>query len=401
VDLGLALLSDAMVPAVPRGEGTRVARMPLSPPLAPPLDTLPEGLPAEDAPPGEPGTDLPYFVAAPSPAVDEASPMSSLRIPAPLIRLLPTLTAAPGARPPGDVPTEASLLEGSLLEGGLPEGLDEAPSRRPGRSDNFRAQPPPPPGRPLLVGDARPPVKPVEELVPPDLEQVEGQEELAHRFASDAALLAAHLQPARASGSERAQRLWAFYAAYAEAAAGKPPQPEAKAAFREALEGQGFAQLRDARTGESGVERGLWVLASRTPEEARERGASVRLEPPPEVRHSEAAVRKDAPPAERASEQALALPTGARTSEAVRGLAVPVALEAQRPGSQEAEDDPTKPRRERPRKLGPMTLWNVLHRFRADPEDSAVLQAQWDRATFGAVLALAAIALITVALVSL
>ncbi|NPC86101.1 Immediate early protein ICP0, partial [Pyxidicoccus fallax] len=281
----------------------------------------------------------------------------------------------------------------------VPEG---PPSTRPGRGDNFAAQQQQQMGRPTLVGDARPPVKSVEELVPPGLEQVEGQEELGLRFTSDAALLAAHLKPSQLSGSERANRLWAFYAAYAEAAAGKPPQEEARAAFREGLESQGFAELRDANTGQDGVERGLWVLASRTPEEARERAASVRLEPPPDVRHSEAAARKDAPTAERASDPALALQAGARHAEAMRGMAVPVALEA-RKSEDEEEDDPSKPRRDRhrDRKLGKMMLWNVLHRFRSDPEDGAVAQAQWDRATFGAVLALAAIALIVIALVSL
>jgi hypothetical protein len=263
---------------------------------------------------------------------------------------------------------------------------------RKSRGDNFRTQQPPPPGRPPLVGDARPPVKSVKELVPPGLKEAAGQEALAHRFASDAALLAAHLKPSQLSGSERATRLWAFYAAYAEAAAGKPPQEEAKAAFREALEGQGFAELRDAHTAENGVDRGLWVLASRTPDEARERSAAVRLEPPPDVRHSEAAARQ-----EPTAEQALALQN--RTPDGVRGTVVPVPLESRKP--EEQEEDPTKPRRERNRKLGPMMLWNVLHRFRAGEEDGAVAEAQWERATFGAMLALAAMALIIAALVSL
>ncbi|MFP2927786.1 Immediate early protein ICP0, partial [Pyxidicoccus sp. 3LG] len=162
--------------------------------------------------------------------------MSSFRITSELARIL---------RSPGSTGPVA-----------VPQGPDapQAPTR-PGQDDNFRTQQPAPTGRPALGGEERGPVKSVEELVPPGLEQVAGQEELAHKFASDAALLAAHLKPSQLSGSERATRLWAFYAAYATAAAAKPPQEEAKQAFREALQGQGFAELRDARTAENGVDR--------------------------------------------------------------------------------------------------------------------------------------------------
>ena len=153
--------------------------------------------------------------------------------------------------------------------------------------------------------------------------------------------------------------------------------------------------MRDANTQQNGVERGLWVLAARTPDEARERAAAVRLEPPPDVRHSEAASRQDGQP----GEQALSLPSGARHSEALRGMHVPVALENREANQEEDPEDVRK--RKTNRRLGKMMLWNVLHRFRSDPEDGAVAEANWDRATFGAMLALAAIALIVAALVSL
>jgi hypothetical protein len=302
--------------------------------------------------------------------------MSAFRIPSALGRLLTT------------------SLGGGEASRRAPQPKEAGP--RPRQGDIFRNPPPPPAGRPPLAGDERPPVKSVEELVPPGLEETAGQEELGHRFGSDAALLAAHLKPSQLSGSERATRLWAFFAAYAETAAAKPPQEEAKAAFKEALESQGFAELRDAHTQENGVDRGLWVLNARSPDEARERAASVRLEPPPDVRHSEAASRQDTP----AADQATALPSGARASEALRGMHVPIALEA-REANVEAEDPEEVRNRKTNRRLGKRMLWNVLHGFRSDPEDGAVAEANWDRATFGAMLALAAIALMVAALVSL
>lgn len=302
--------------------------------------------------------------------------MSSFRIPSALTRLLPTSGGSGAGLPPTSQPKDAGT--------------------RPGQGDVFRTQQPQPSGRPPLAGDERPPVKSVEELVPPGLEEAAGQEELGLRFASDAALLAAHLKPAQLSGSERATRLWAFFAAYAETAAAKPPREEAKAAFKEALEGQGFAELRDANTQQNGVDRGLWVLEARSPDEARERAASVQLEPPPDVRHSEAASRQDMQP----TEQPLSLPPGARQSEALRGTHVPVTLES-REAHPDAEDPEDVRKRRTNRRLGPTMLWNVLHRFRSDPENGAVAEANWERATFGAMLALAAIALIVAALVSL
>ena len=53
------------------------------------------------------------------------------------------------------------------------------------------------------------------------------------------------------------------------------------------------------------------------------------------------------------------------------------------------------------KRLGPQMLWNVLHRFRASPEESAQMQATWNRVAFGAVLALVGLALVGVVLMSL
>ncbi|AEI64441.1 hypothetical protein [Corallococcus macrosporus] len=310
--------------------------------------------------------------------------MPSFRIPAVIDRALRSLEGGGGARRPEGPDTPGPRN---------PEWGRPAVQPRP--NDNFRPQLPPP-LHPPVGGQERPPVKPVAELVPPGLEDTPGQEALGQRFASDAALLASHLAPPRVSGSERATRLWAFYTAYAAAAARHPPEPEAREAFREALEGQGFAELRDTHTGEDGVTRGLWVMEARTPAEARTRAAEVRLEPPPEVRHSEEA-------AARSAEPPLAQAVGVHTAATLSG--VPVPTPSPRDEAPPAEDDSRDQdgRRERgtERRLGARMLWNVLHRFRSGPEDGAVAQAQWDRLTLGALLALLGIALGVAALVSL
>lgn len=312
--------------------------------------------------------------------------MSSSRIPTDLGRPIRLPVSLPGdvPRPGGSGPL---LPETGPLPGvGILAPLDD---------DGFRSQGPGF-GHPPLGGQERAPVRKVSELVPPGLEELSGQEELGQRFGSDAALLASHLKPSQLPGTERATRLWAFFAAYAEAAASHPPQKEGTEAFRESLKGQGFAELRDANSGRDGVTQGLWVLAAQTPTEARERIASVRLEPPPEVLHSEAAVRKDS-----AAEGGLAV--SARSAEQLRGGPAPLGFR-----TQEAEEDPDarrdsdgQRRRSSGKRLGPMMLWNVLHRFRASEEDGAVAQGQWDRLAFGAMLALVGIALVVLALVSL
>ncbi|NOK05837.1 Immediate early protein ICP0 [Myxococcus xanthus] len=311
-------------------------------------------------------------------------PMSSFRIPNVIDRALRSLGGGGGTR----------RLEGPGAPG--PQPQDWGPSAQPPRpGDNFRPRLPPS-LHPPMGGQERAPVKSVAELVPPGLEDTPGQEALGQRFGADAALLASHLSPPQVSGSERATRLWAFYTAYATAAARHPPQPEAREAFREALEGQGFAELRDAHTGEDGVTRGLWVMEARTPAEARTRAAEVRLEPPPEVRHSEEA-------AARPAEQPLVQAAGARAATAFHGPVMPALRPRDEASSSEdaQQDGDAQRRRGTNRRLGARMLWNVLHRFRAGPDDGAVAEGQWDRVTFGALLVLLAIALAVAALVSL
>jgi len=303
------------------------------------------------------------------------------------IRIPPRVTlpgAEGGPRAPGEAGPPSSGLEGVVDVPPVVTVQDDFGGEAPTLS----------PGKPTLGGQERTPVRAVKELVPPGLEKAADQETLGKRFGSDAALLAALLKPSQSSSSERAERLWAFFAAYAESAAALPQQKEGQAAFRDALKGQGFAELRDARTGQDGVTQGLWVLSSRTPDEARERAASVRLEPPPEVRHSEAAARSG----QAAGPSAL----GTQHSvEVLRGGPAPLGL-ASRDVEEDADVRDAEGRRSRThRRLGPRMLWNVLHRFRSDPEDGAVAQGQWDRVAFGALLFLAGIALVVLALVSL
>ncbi|WP_338277999.1 Immediate early protein ICP0 [Corallococcus caeni] len=232
----------------------------------------------------------------------------------------------------------------------------------------------------LGAGEARGPVLDVESLIPSDLKDLEGQLAVGKRFASDGALLAAQVRPSSLPSSDRVARLWAFFAAYAEAAAWHPPAPEGRAAFAQALKDQGFAGLQDAHTGQDGVEAGLWVMDAPTPEEARERADAVRLEPPPDVRHSEQAA-----PLTPGLYQPLPGPFVRRDAQ-----------------GQPLQNDDPHDRNRTDRRLGGRMFWNVLHAFRAgeDTEDSAVSQAQWDRMVFGAVLAMVGLALAAIALVS-
>jgi hypothetical protein len=53
------------------------------------------------------------------------------------------------------------------------------------------------------------------------------------------------------------------------------------------------------------------------------------------------------------------------------------------------------------KRLGANMLWNVLHRFRASPEDSAIEKEKFSQLAFGAILAFVGLMLVGILLVSL
>ncbi|WP_052420660.1 hypothetical protein [Hyalangium minutum] len=157
-------------------------------------------------------------------------------------------------------------------------------------SDLFGAKAPTTANRPAFrTSQVKGPLRPVEDLIPKNLNKLEDQATVAKRFASDLPLLNQQVRPSDLPPSERALRMWAFFTAYAEAAAGQEPMPEGQELFDKALEKEGFGEFRDKHTGQDGVKAGKWVLQSGSPEEAKERAEQVELEPPPEVLLSEAA----------------------------------------------------------------------------------------------------------------
>ncbi|MCY1033995.1 Immediate early protein ICP0 [Corallococcus sp. BB11-1] len=321
-----------------------------------------EGLPG-----GSPGGEGPEAGALPEGA--EVGPQS-LRVPLPR-------PGGPGTpRGPG-APRGPRAEPGTGFE---PPRAPGAPPQQRKVKDGFRTPEQPTSASPYLgAGEARGPVLDVESLVPGDLQGLEDSPAVAKRFASDGALLFAQVRPASLPSSERVARLWTFFAAYAEAAARHPPTPEGKAAFAQALKDQGFAQLQDPSTGQTGVEAGLWVLDAPSPEEARERAKDVQLEPPPDVRHSEQAA-----PMTPGLYQPMPRPFIRRDEH---GQPLPPGDPDRRGGSDG--------------KLGGRMFWNVLHRFRAGPEEEdALAEGQWDRMVFGAVLAITGVALAVIALVS-
>lgn len=317
--------------------------------------------------------------------------------------------AGHGPKGPGTSPisTTNSTFEGA--------GTPRTPEPRPGlRDDGFGGMARRASGGLLGGGEARVPVRPVRDLVPAKLAEPSRQEVVAQRFASDTALLSGQLQPRSLPGSERTQRLWAFFIAYAEAAAAQEPHPDTPEIFLATLEEYGLGAWHDAATGQDALALARWILAAPTPEEARARAESIQLEPPPEVllaesapapEHAEApspqAPRelRDSAFTESAERPALERTAGRAQPDGVLHPPVPslsrdgrAEADARVPGSRLSGTD---------KRLGPHLLWNVLHRFRASPEDSAQMQATWNRLAFGAVLALVGLALAGVVLMSL
>ncbi|MDC0712956.1 Immediate early protein ICP0 [Stigmatella sp. ncwal1] len=280
--------------------------------------------------------------------------------------------------------------------------------------------------RPALgQGEARGRVLPVGDLVPKGLEKLLSQEGVAKRFASDLALLHQQLRPSEMPSSERALRAWAFFTAYAEASAAHEPTQEGRETFDKALKDQGFGELRDAHTGEDGLASAQWVLEASNPEEARARAEQVQPEPPPEVRLSESAQPPEAPPKPSKKEEAPPAPSQeSRDNAFTQGPERPaleripgqaefvrmsplspppqVLVPARTDAERLAEDEPPLDRwKGRAKRLGRNMLWNVLHRFRAGPEDSAIEKEKWDQIAFGAVMAIVGMMILIILLVCL
>jgi hypothetical protein len=321
--------------------------------------------------------------------------------------------------------------EGRELRRG--RGAEPRPAARSPEKDGFRSTPAPTTGNRPALGDAgvRAPVLPVKELIPPSLGKLADMAAVAKRFGNDLALLNLRVRPSELPPSDRALRAWAFFTAYAEAAAAHPATPEGKQTFEKALKDQGFAELRDARTGDDGVKAGQWVLESSNPEEARERAEQVKLEPPPEVVVSESvkqAEEQRKPEQQRKPEEQPKPKASQETKDSA------LALVAERPALEQVEGHPellrvnpqvadaprpvilpVTPEQRRSelvqeaalrtlgtlKKLGNNMLWNFLHRFRGEAEDSAIEKDKWDQLTFGAVLMLVAMVLVGIVLISL
>jgi hypothetical protein len=103
---------------------------------------------------------------------------------------------------------------------------------------------------------------------------------VAKRFASDMALLQQQIRPSSLPSTDRALRLWAFFTAYAQAAAGKESTPAGKELFDKTLKENGFGELRDKKTGQDGIKVAKWVLDADSPGEAGERAGDVEMVPP-------------------------------------------------------------------------------------------------------------------------
>lgn len=335
----------------------------------------------------------------------------------------------------------------------LPTRPAEAP--RQGKAELPTEVPVPTPGTPEPTEGAE--LKPLEDLLPTFSESI-GQESLAHHFGEELRFQGPNLRPSQLPPSERTARLWAFFIAYAEANAKDPAgqSPAGQELFRQELTKGGFGAMRDAVTGRNGVEVALDLLEAQSPEELQAKLADIQMEPMPEMLPSEVSIPVEHQPA-------LAQPPKAETPKAEAPTAETVAAQAQKPEEQlltpSAEARPEKPTeqakatqapldqkeleqpvanlpknappqgplvppgmippgqaradeltpeeawksRERGtnKRLGANMLWNALHGLRDTPEDSAVLQEQWNQVAFGAIIAFVGVALLAAMLASL
>lgn len=201
-------------------------------------------------------------------------------------------------------------------------------------------------------------------------------------------------------------------------------------AFVETLSHLNFDQLRDERTGQTGLERAHELLMSRSLKELQQKAEQTKMTaaqwpPPSQQPKSEELVREQpkkpaaneftgAPltykeigesPMKLSHRQAqdplkdgVELRVNTLAAEVGKGIIVPRdarELHNDVPGTE------ADPRRRTKGKLGNNMLWNVLHKFRGEGEDSTLEQAKWDRMTFGAMLFLVLVTLMVVALVSM
>ncbi|WP_157759065.1 hypothetical protein [Cystobacter fuscus] len=274
---------------------------------------------------------------------------------------------------------------------------------------------------------ARGEVASLEELLP-DLSGIVGQEALAEHFAENLLLL-----PPRQSPASRSLRLWAMFTAYAEANARNPmgQTPAGRQAFAETLIANGFAALRDVRTGRDGVEVALELLDAPSLEEFHAQLDQVHMEPglerlptevslpvaeeprtpeQPEARKEAAARQAQAQgqrgPEQKEKEAERAPPTAGQAGVQASGTQQAQALAAgplapRDPRQEWEEEKKERERRGTNKRLGPQLLWSVLHELRASPEDSAVLKEKWSQLAFGAVVCLMGAALLVAMLASL
>ncbi len=317
--------------------------------------------------------------------------------------------------------------------------FDKPPSARTGERPRLPARhtmeaplltdllvPVPTPGDPEVHEGAE--ARPLGELLPTFSEPI-GEESLAHHFAEELRFLGAELRPSRLAPSERAERLWSFFLAYAEANAKDPAgQSEAgRELFREALTEHGFAGLREANTGRDGVAVALEMLEAQSPEALHEKLAGVRIEPGPERFSSEVSLPVVEEHSSRPLQETKAQPLESEATRAVldqteqpllpplqtggpqQGVMVPGMLPPHlRPVAGEGlEPNPDEvpvsghAQRGTNKRLGSHMVWNFLHRFRDPPELSAVEREKWSQVAFGAILALVGAALLLAMLVSL
>jgi hypothetical protein len=314
------------------------------------------------------------------------------------------------------------MPEGKAAPGGLPQ----APNRK--GADGFAPPPMMPGGKAPAQGPSNgPPVTPLKELLP-TFEKSPSLETVAKRFATDMKLLGSHVRPSQLSVGERALRMWAFFTAYAEAAAQSPKTPEGKEAFRKALEEHGFSQLRDAKTGKDGVETAMAMLEAESPEQLQELAQHVDIQPGPEMKKEAARAptqeipKAEEPPRREQKDSRFEATSEKRTSNKEQAGRDRLAPEAESKASSRSEnakdlqvlpqgmqrkqfeDELERLKKERKgtdKKLGAHMLWNVLHKFRDDPEDSAVEREKWDQAAFAAMMALVGLGLIVAILASL